>query len=121
MASIKDLQNNQEETVIDATQPPKDTPKSSNKQLEVTNGRGKTVVNMNGMFEAQKGNHTSITPKGSSQSRAQRVTRDNSGDINIDATGGGRKAVDLSSFPSQTAEEEAYDREHYIDDPMKIL
>ena len=121
MASIKDLQNNQEETVIDATQPPKDTPKSSNKQLEVTNGRGKTVVNMNGMFEAQKGNHTSITPKGSSQSRAQRVTRDNSGDINIDATGGGRKAVDLSSFPSQTAEEEAYDREHYIDDPMKKM
>ena len=122
MASIKDLHNNQEETIIDATQPPKDTPKSSNKKPEV-NGRGKTVVNMNGMFEAQKGNHTQVTPKGSSQSRAQKISRDTSGDINIDATGGSgqRKPVDLSSFPSQTAEEEAYDREHYIDDPMKKM
>ena len=116
MASIKDLKNNQEETVIDATQPPKNT------QTENTS-KGKTTINMNGMFEQPKGNHTTVAPKAKSQVRAQRVVNNkNNNDINIDATGNsGRKPVDLSAFPAKTKEEEAYDREHFIDDPMKKM
>ena len=95
MASIKDLQNNQEETIIDATQPPQKTVSSGNTSTK------KTTINMNGMFEQPKGNHTSITPKGKSQIRAQKAA-DNT--ISIDATNN-RKPIDLSQFPSKTEEE----------------
>ena len=119
MANIKDLQNNQEETVIDATQGPKKSPqpRSNNNTM---NGRGKTTINMNGMFEQPKGNHTTITPKAKSQVRVQKTSNNNSGDINIDATGG-RKVADLSSLPSQTPEEAAYAQKHFVDDPMERL
>ena len=119
MANIKDLQNNQEETVIDATQGPKKSPqpRSNNNTM---NGRGKTTINMNGMFEQPKGNHTTITPKAKSQVRVQKTSNNNSGDINIDATGG-RKVADLSSLPSQTPEEAAYAKKHFVDDPMERL
>ena len=84
------------------------------------NGRGKTTINMNGMFEQPKGNHTTITPKAKSQVRVQKTSNNNSGDINIDATGG-RKVADLSSLPSQTPEEAAYAKKHFVDDPMERL
>lgn len=119
MASIKDLQNNQEETVIDATQGPKKYPEpQSNNNV---NGRGKTTINMNGMFEQPKGNHTNVNPKGKSQVRAQR-SNNNSGDISIDATGANnRRIADLSNLPTQTPEEAAYAKKHFVDDPMERL
>ena len=117
MASIKDLRNSQEETVIDATQSPKPSQSDNNKSENT--GRAKTTINMNGMFEQPKGNHTTVAPKQKGQARAQKVINN---DINIDATGnGGRKTVDISSFPAKTKEDEAYDKEHYIDDPMKKM
>ena len=122
MASIKDLQNNQEETIIDATQGPKKSPQPQSNN-NTMNGRGKTTINMNGMFEQPKGNHTNITPKGKSQVRVQRANNNNSSDdINIDATGGNnRKIADLSNLPTQTPEEAAYAKKHFVDDPMERL
>ena len=116
MANIKDLKNTQNETIIDATQPPKDIPKTTKPEY---NGRGKTVVNINGMFEPQKGNHTPIIPKESSQARARKDI--DNGDINIDATGGARRPLDMSIFPEKTKEEEEYAKTHYIDNPLKNM
>ena len=121
MASIKDLKNNQE-VVIDATQnqtPKQQTPRSDNNTN--LNGRGKTTINMNGMFEQPKGNHTNIIPKEKSQVRVQRNSNNNNNGVNIDATGNTRKSVDLSQFPSQTPEEAAYAKKHFVDDPMERL
>ena len=113
MASIKDLNNNEEE-IIDMTQPPKENnnPEPKN-QMQ---GRGKTTINMNGMFnnKSNAGNHTPVYPKGQSVP--------NNNDVNIDITGQNkRQAVDLSAFPTQTAEEAAYAKEHYIENPLQQM
>ena len=69
MASINDLKN-QNETLIDLTKPPVQQSSESVVQGVVTSSKGKTVVNMNGMFEAPTGHHSVIEPKVKGQQRA---------------------------------------------------
>ena len=126
MASIKDLKNNQDDITIDATGGSKSSKKEESNTTQSSsntkNGNNKTVVNLNGMFEQPKGNHTNITPKSPSQKRVQGGRVQESKDVVIDATGGGgRVAADLSSLPDMTPEEAAYAKEHYVDNPVERL
>ena len=113
MATIKDLNN---ETIIDATKPPIEDEPSTNIN------KGKTVVNLNGMFNSNNnGNHTVVKPTVKGQQRAvQSIKENNSDEISIDMTAnsGRRVAADLSSLPSQTPEEAAYAKEHFVDNPI---
>ena len=121
MASINDLKN-QNETLIDLTKPPVQQSSESVVQGVVTSSKGKTVVNMNGMFEAPTGHHSVIEPKVKGQQRAASAVRNNNDGINIDMTSSNRRVVaDLSSLPSRTPEEEAYAKDHFIDDPVKNM
>lgn len=129
MASIKDLKNNQsnltidatgssnnDTEVIDATQPPKTTNNTTK------NNSGKTVVNLNGMFEQPKGNHTNITPNSPTQKRVQGGRVQESKDILIDVSGESKRVkADLSELPDLTPEEEAFAKEHYVDNPMERI
>ena len=128
MASIKDLKNDQNSLVIDATGSSNssndaeviDATQSSKKNTTSKNNSNKTVVNLNGMFEQPKGNHTNVTPNSPTQKRVQggRV-QEPSNDILIDVTGESKREIaDLSDLPSMTPEEEAYAKEHYVDDPV---
>lgn len=110
MASIKDLQNNQEE-IIDATQPPKDEiPTNQNN----TDSRGKTVVNLNGMFEQQKGRHTEIA----SNKQTKISSNVNTEELSIDATANNRVAADLSNLPDLSPEEAEYADSHFVENPL---
>ena len=124
MASIKDLKNDQDALTIDATGNNSKTVKKEVVNNSKNNGgNGKTVVNLNGMFEQPKGNHTNIEPSGSSQKRVQGGRVQESKDLVIDATGNNnkREVADLSGLPDMTPEEEAYAKEHYVDDPMERM
>lgn len=123
MASIKDLKNNQDGITIDATggASSSNIEKVSNTVQEQPKGNNKTVVNLNGMFEQSKGNHTTITPSTPSQKRVQGGRVQEPKDLVIDATGNSRKVADLSSLPDMTPEEAAYAKEHYVDDPMERM
>ena len=126
MASIKDLQNNQDNLtidvsgsssdaeIIDTTNPSSNTIKSKN---------SKTVVNLNGMFEEQKGRHTNVIPSAPSQKRVKQSGRvQESKDVVIDATGSNQRvAADLSALPEMTPEEAAFAKEHYVDDPVERM
>ena len=122
MASIKDLKNNQDGITIDATggttTSSNNTEKVNSAVQEQSKGNAKTVVNLNGMFEQPKGNHTTVTPSAPSQKRVQGGRIQESKDLVIDATGNGRKIADLSNLPDMTAEEAAYAKDHYVDNPM---
>ena len=122
MASIKDLKNNQDDITIDATGSSKEEGNTTQSSSNNKNGNNKTVVNLNGMFEQPKGNHTNITPKNSSQKRVQQKASSND-DIVIDVTGGSnnRVAADLSQLPDMTPEEAAYAKEHFVEDPMERM
>jgi hypothetical protein len=123
MASIRDLKNsNKDELVIDTTGG------ASNINVDIQSespGNKKTVVNLNGIFEQPKGNHTQVNPKNQTQKRVQggRVQEPANKDLVIDATNNNvnsnkRVAADLSQLPSMTPEEERYAKEHYVEDPM---
>ena len=118
MATINDLKN-QNDTVIDLTKPPT----SQSVQDTVTGPKNKTVVNMNGMFNSNIGNHSVVEPKVKGQQRAASAVRNNNNDsINIDMTSTNKRVTaDLSSLPSRTPEEEAYAEKHFIDDPVKNI
>jgi hypothetical protein len=60
MANIKDLKNN-DELVIDTTSG------SGSSDTESNSNGGKTVVNLNGIFEQPKGNHSVIMPSNKTQ------------------------------------------------------
>jgi hypothetical protein len=116
MASIKDLQNNPKETVIDATG-------GNGKAIieeanNIPKANSKTTVNLNGIFEQPKGRHKNVVPKSPSQKRVQGGRVQEGKDLVIDATNNSRVAADLSSLPSMTPEEEAYNKEHFVDNPM---
>ena len=131
MASIKDLKNNQNDNLtIDITGSSSDdtevidVTQSSKNTTTKNNGNKKTVVNLNGMFEQPKGNHTSVTPSSSTQKRVQGGRVQESKDVVIDATGGNsssRVKADLSDLPDMTPEEAAYAKEHYVEDPMEKM
>lgn len=124
MPSIKDLKNSQDTTVIDLTKPPVES-NNTNNVVKQTGG-GKTVVNMNGMFNSNinNGRHSVVEPKVKGQVRAAKSINNTSDSISIDMTGnsnGRRVAADLSSLPSKTPEEEAYAKEHFIDNPIDTI
>lgn len=123
MASIKDLKNNQNETIIDATGgSPVVSEDTSIDATKPNKGNSKTVVDLNGMFVQPKGRHTTIEPKSDNQKRVQNKNQQ-SDDIEIDitSTGNNRVAADLSSLPDMTPEEAAYNKEHFVEDPMERM
>ena len=123
MASIKDLKNQQQNNItIDVTgSSPNINEDSTDNTESVKMSGNKTVVNLNGMFEQPKGNHTNITPSSPSQKRVQGGRVRESKDVVIDATGGGREAADLSSLPDMTPEEAAFAKEHYVENPVERM
>ena len=123
MASIKDLKNNQNETIIDATGgSPVVSEDTSIDATKPNKGNSKTVVDLNGMFVQPKGRHTTIEPKSDNQKRVQNINQQRD-DIEIDITSAGnnRVAADLSSLPDMTPEEAAYNKEHFVEDPMERM
>lgn len=119
MANIKDLKNN-DELVIDTTSG------SGSSNTESNSNGGKTVVNLNGIFEQPKGNHSVIMPSNKTQKRVQQSGRVQEKGVTIDMTGNNsdtskRVDADLSQFPDKTPEEAAYAKEHFVDDPMERM
>lgn len=119
MPSIKDLQNSQKETIIDATGGNGKAIVNEAPETKGPKGNGKTTVNLNGIFEQPKGRHKTVLPDSPSQKRVQGGRAQEPKDLVIDATNSGeRSTVDLSSFPEMTPEEENFKKEHFVDDPM---
>lgn len=119
MASIRDLQNNQDDGIIDATQPPKDDGRPSSKD-----NRGKTVVNLNGISEELKGRHTQVVSnqqKIKKQPESQPVEEEVLDMTAPSRDSGKRVAADLSSLPDMTPEEAAYAKEHFKENPLEDI
>lgn len=119
MPSIKDLQNSQKETVIDATGGNGKAVINEGTETKETKGNNKTTVNLNGIFEQPKGRHKTVLPDSPSQKRVQGGRSQEPKDLVIDATSGGKRSkVDISSFPEMTSDEEKFKKDHFVDNPM---